>query len=152
MANNVSISKETKEKIKEILESTDTGILPFTKWNQIEINHNEDSNQEEVKSYIREKLKYVDTGVYIYTNKQEEVLYIGEGRIKTRLIRHYKKSYEEQINSPRHKFFKERRESMIVYYLPMNDKYERLAVEAMLTVIYEPSYIKTLTKKRGSSK
>lgn len=125
----------------------DQNILPYEGWNKIIVNHEEGYNQMEVKDHIRKEIKDEDSGVYIYTNDRGEVLYIGEGKLKSRLLRHYKKSYKKQINSPRHHFFQERKEKMTVYYKLMNDKYERLAIEAMLTVVLEPSYIKTLKNK-----
>lgn len=44
------------------------------------------------------KLKNIGKVVNIYTNQENEgILYVGEGIIKDRLLRHYKKSYEERV-------------------------------------------------------
>lgn len=131
------------EHFKDFL--TEQNFLPYENWDFIQINHEESSNQEEEQKKIRETLKDVGCGVYIYTNDHKEVLYIGEGILKARILRHYRKSYKDKVkNNLSHKFFYERKEKMTVYYKSIDDKYERLAVEAMLTVVLKPSYIKTL--------
>lgn len=129
------------EHFKDFL--TEQNFLPYENWNFIQINHEENSNKEEEQKKIRETLKDVGCGVYIYTNEHKEVLYIGEGILKARLLRHYRKSFKDKVkNNPSHKFFNKRKEKMTVYYQLIDDKYERLAIEAMLTVVLKPSYMR----------
>lgn len=120
-------------------------FLPYESWNFIKINHKIDSNRIEEKKNIRETLKSAGCGVYIYTNHKKEVLYVGEGILRNRLIRHYEKSYQVKVKgSPRYDFFNNQKEEMIVYFKPMDDKYERQAIEAMLIVVLQPIYSKIL--------
>ena len=120
-------------------------FLPYGSWNFIKINHKNDSNKIEEKRKIRETLKDAGCGVYIYTNPKKDVLYVGEGILKDRLIRHYEKSYQVKVKgSPRYDFFNNQKEEMIVYFKSMDDKYERQAIEAMLIVVLHPIYNKIL--------
>lgn len=118
-------------------------FLPYESWNFIKINHKIDSNHIEEKGKIRETLKNVGCGVYIYTNHKRNILYVGEGILKDRLIRHYEKSYQDKVKgSPRYNFFNNQKEEMIVYFKQIDDKYERQAIEAMLIVVLQPIYNK----------
>ncbi|MFJ8256554.1 hypothetical protein ACIQ4Z_04650 [Peribacillus asahii] len=65
-----------------------------------------------------------------------------------RLIRHYKKSYEERVKrSPRYIFFISHKEKMIVYYREVANIYERKAIEALLITVLKPKYNELLYKK-----
>ena len=120
-------------------------FLPYESWNFININHKIDSNRIEEKKKIREILKDAGCGIYIYTNHKKEVLYVGEGILQNRLIRHYEKSYQNKVKgSPRYDFFNNQKEEMIVYFKSIDDKYERQAIEAMLIVVLQPIYNKLL--------
>lgn len=74
-------------------------------------------------------------GIYIYTCiENRKVLYVGEGIIIDRLIRHYKKSYLSKPQIPRDIFFnaQEQKKKLLVYYIEIPDPYDRKAIEALL--------------------
>lgn len=127
-------------------------ILPLNKanWNLISINHSHGSNKvnenKNIRTNIRSKGKY---GVYIYTNKNGDVYYIGEGKFINRFIRHYKKSYEDRIKgSSRYKFFNEHKEEMDVYFKEFSSKSDGLPIEAMLITVLEPKYNEWLKQSK----
>lgn len=140
-----------KKTFKELLEAQN--ILPYKEgnWRTICIDHSEISDRVEEKKKIRSGLKNVGCGIYIFTNKNNNVLYVGEGIIKERLIRHYLKSYEDRVKgSPRYHYFKMHKEEMFVFYREFPSKYERLAIEAMLITVLEPKYNEWLHLKRNN--
>lgn len=131
--------------MKDIFENflIEQSILPLSKgnWDVISINHSEGSDQVGENKNVRTKLSNSKYGVYIYTNKNGDVYYVGEGKLKSRLIRHYKKSYEIRSNgSSRYHFFNIRKEEMIVYYKEFPSKSEGLPIEALLITVMEPMY------------
>ena len=137
-----------KKLFKEFLEAHN--ILPYkeNKWEVISIDHSEFSNRVEERKKIRNGLKSIGCGIYIYTNKNGDVLYVGEGIVRDRLMEHYKKSHEKrEKGSPRYYFFHSRKEEVSVYFREFPNKYERLAVEAMLTTVLEPKYSEWLHQK-----
>ncbi|CAM4275818.1 hypothetical protein BAMA_07800 [Bacillus manliponensis] len=97
-------------------------FLPYTggNWHVIEIDHSEclKSERKYIRSKINTQLKGFPEGIYIYTSKNtKEVLYVGEGDIKTRMIRHYRKTYGEiDKKKASHIFFNNHKEEMLVYY------------------------------------
>lgn len=77
-------------------------FLPYESWNFIEINNEKGSNRIEEKKKIRKTLNDPGCGVYIYTNHKKEVLYVGEGILMDRIIRHYEKSYQDKVKGSPH--------------------------------------------------
>lgn len=126
-------------------------LLPLSEenWDVISINHSEGSDQVGENKNVRTKLSNSKYGVYIYTNKNGDVYYVGEGNFIERFIRHYKKSYENRVKgSPRYRFFNKHKEEMIVYYKEFVSKNDGLPIEAMLITVLEPEYNKWLKQNK----
>lgn len=125
------------------------GLLPLKngKWNKMTVDHTKESEPTGRKSEVKRKItKTVKglKGVYIY-KYQDQILYVGEGNLERRLKRHYNKSYKPSKSKRAkkgHDFFGSYRHVLDVYYLEVQDKYTRKAIEAMLTVVLEPEWVK----------
>jgi hypothetical protein len=125
------------------------GLLPLesNKWNKITVDHTKESEPISRKSEVKRKISKTVKGlkgVYVY-KYQDQILYVGEGILERRLRRHYNESYKSARSKRTkkwHDFFGSYRHVLDVYYLEVQDKYIRKTIEAMLTVVLEPEYIK----------
>jgi hypothetical protein len=140
------------------------GLLPLNaennKWNAVQIDHTPEScpkliNRRYENSKVKQRINYDvpdNSGVYVYLQQDGSVLYIGETiNLAVRLINHYEKSYkpcENPENLRWHKLFGSHREWLVVFYFECNNLYERQAIEAMLTRIFEPKHITTKGERR----
>lgn len=126
------------------------GFLPLENnhnWNTVEVDH--------TQSFINKGCKVTDnTGIYIYMTTDGIVQYVGEGKINSRMNRHYLKLTKTTKGStypPRHEFFKQLQCKMNVFYreTPDMDKQDREAIEAMLTKVLQPEYKKWLLQRKA---
>ncbi|MDR6121183.1 hypothetical protein QFZ87_000780 [Bacillus sp. SLBN-46] len=121
-----------------------TNFLPLENgdWKLITVDHT-NCNTKVVTSQIREYLKGYTNGIYVYTNLQNEVYYVGQGKLKGRVIKKYKQAISESIEipSPRGLFFRSKKEVLNVYVRNVENYMEQIAIEAMLSNVLKPKYL-----------
>lgn len=84
------------------------------------------------------------SGVYVY-EKQGVIYYVGEGNLADRIRQHYTESYsttKRKQHEKWYKFFSSNLGLFNVHWINVEDKYERTAIESMLTIVLEPEFNK----------
>ncbi|MEH7383723.1 hypothetical protein V7138_24930 [Bacillus sp. JJ1533] len=116
--------------------------LEADEWKMITVDHTS-FNSKVVTSQIREHLRGYTKGIYVYTNLQNEVYYVGQGKLKGRVIKKYKQAISEsnEIPSPRGLFFRSKKEVLNVYVRNVENYMEQIALEAMLSNVLKPKYL-----------
>lgn len=138
-------------------------ILPLENnlWKKITVDHSSAGNLREFKNKIlKEDLVGYISGIYVYTSLRGEVYYVGQGKLKSRIIKKYVQSTMDysidvpinKLPSSRYFFFRNKREKMNVYVMNVDGRHEQLAIEAMLTTVLKPSYVEFLEQYNTSKK
>jgi hypothetical protein len=137
-----------KKEIEEFLHGI--GLLPYTNWKSITLEHGNREKTTKVLQQIREQ-KLKGGGIYIYT-QNNAVLYVGiDGAFPGRIKDHYKESiFEEKdgrkgMKGDKHgdwpAFFKKYPGTITVYYRMVEESYERKIIELMLEYLLEPKFV-----------
>lgn len=118
-------------------------ILPYTNWGSFEIQHEKPKSTKEQNSVyqIIEKNVGEKYGVYIY-EKDEKILYVGQGILKERIKSHYIESFKDpQKKSWKwYAFFSRHRGTLKVYWKECEDEESRKAYEGMLIFVLKPAF------------
>jgi hypothetical protein len=122
-------------------------LLPLSKWKKVTIDHT-NLDSKVVLSQIKEDLEGYKNGIYIYSSLRGEVYYVGQGKIKSRIIKKYKQttSQSNEIPSPRGLFFRSKKEVVNVYVRNIDSYMEQIALEAMLSIVLKPKYLEFLNE------
>ncbi|WNS76496.1 hypothetical protein RRV45_05660 [Bacillus sp. DTU_2020_1000418_1_SI_GHA_SEK_038] len=134
-------------------------ILPFKeneKWKKITTEY-KFKTREELKVHNKEigrKLKEFgfNKGLYIYVNSKSEILYIGKGVNKGKGILERIKSYSEKACIEDYVPKRKRHENLMnlfrtnfgeisIFVYNIENEYEAIAIEAMLTRVLDPLYV-----------
>ncbi|MED3550184.1 hypothetical protein [Cytobacillus praedii] len=133
-------------------------IIPLDngEWKLITVDHTS-MDSKTIKAQIRKDLQGYITGVYVYTSLSGDVYYVGQGKLKSRVIKKYQQatSQKNEIPTSRGLFFRSKMETMKVYVMNVEGYMEQIALEAMLSTILNPEYLDFLKeynarKKSGS--
>lgn len=133
------------ESYTELLEKNN--ILPLSNWKVFTADHSKEKikglRKEEHIEHIKMQANKIP-GVYMYFDG-DECLYVGiASNLSGRFIDHYKESWNEAPkgrNNQQFAFFNQYRIPLRVLWFEIENEFNRFAIEAMLTRIYNPKYI-----------
>lgn len=116
------------------------------------INHikpNSDFEMRQTNKRIRDYFKQ-RAGVYIYLNDNNEVLYVGIGKLAERVRFHYYESFGKFSgkNCEKHiKFFTQFPGEIKILWIEVEQRDKQITIENLLTDILQPRY--EMMKKKG---
>ncbi|MGM7702239.1 hypothetical protein ACSVDE_10990 [Pseudalkalibacillus sp. Hm43] len=133
------------------------GYLPLSNWKSGNVQHQIQKLKGERKPPERERILNEfsrESGVYMYSYN-DKCLYVGEANdIGCRLAGHYDAAWlpqeGRQKKYPQYDFFKLYRYELEVKWIEVQNEFDRDAVEAMCTRIFNPIYIEFRRKYRGN--
>ncbi len=122
--------------------------LPLEKWKSGKVEHHIEKIKNHRKPPQRERILEQGKGIPgVYAYFLEDVcLYVGEaGDIGERLAKHYDEAWGDHSNWKKqhhqYEFFKLYRYELDVKWLELENEFDRKAIEAMCTRIFNPIYI-----------
>jgi hypothetical protein len=122
-------------------------FLPLSdrEWTKITVDHTSLESRV-ATTQIEKGLQGCTNGIYVYSNLQDKVYYVGQGKLKGRVIKKYKQatSQTNEIPSSRGLFFRSKKEVLNVYVRNVENYMEQIALEAMLSIVLKPEYLEFL--------
>ncbi|WP_308638969.1 hypothetical protein [Paenibacillus silvisoli] len=130
-------------KINDFLAETSIHVRPI--WNEFIINHippELDQDMRRVNKTIRTEF-HDSNGVYVYTDKNDIVLYVGIGKLAERIRFHYYESFGKYSgkNCEKHiKFFTQFQGEIKILWTKIDNREDQKEIEMLLTHFLSPVY------------
>ncbi|HDR7634217.1 TPA: GIY-YIG nuclease family protein [Bacillus mycoides] len=125
-----------RDKLERLLVSEEILPLSSSKWSVFQVDFKKEC-KEVTHKIINDNVPSNVIGVYVIQNSDGEVLYVGQGKVKERIKRHYKKLFAS-IPSYRQQFFQEKEGTMNIYWAAFER--DRLVVETLLQLVLNPAF------------
>ena len=125
-----------RDKLEQLLVSEKILPLISSKWSVFQVDFKKEC-KEVTHKIINDSVPSNVIGVYVIQNNHGEVLYVGQGKIKERVKRHYQKLFASNP-SYRQQFFQEKEGTMNIYWAAIEK--DRLVVESLLQLVLNPVF------------
>ncbi|HDR3890849.1 TPA: GIY-YIG nuclease family protein [Bacillus cereus] len=135
-----------RDKLEQLLVSEEILPLSSSKWSVFQVDFKKGC-KEITHKMINNSVPSSIIGVYVIQTSDGEVLYVGQGKVKERIKRHYKKLFASKP-SYRQQFFQEREGTMNIYWAAFEK--DRLVVETLLHLTLNPVFEVYKSKKNGN--